>query len=310
MRVGAVQTALASSRLRRIADPNLECFSERVLLELDDGYRTTCFVNRNSKSRGLVVLLHGWLGSPQATYVQAMAAHLYQGGFSVARLTLPEHGNAISLNPQFIDATRHDIVRSALQELCLKEAKGSVGLLGFSLGGNCALRIARDLKTNPIERLRYVFAVSPVINPADACKKIDRNLLIRKYFLKKHNQWFLDKKSAHPDRFFADGVLEMSSIKEVTAFSVKEWTDLSGIDEYFSSYTIGKDDLTECAVGVTLLSAADDPIVSVQSARKLNVDNNFECVLTDHGGHNGFFERLSRETYCEHLALDRFSCFL
>ena len=41
-------------------------------------------------------------------------------------------------------------------------------IVGFSLGGNFALRIARRCRREPIDNLRHVFCISPVLDPEKA----------------------------------------------------------------------------------------------------------------------------------------------
>lgn len=307
LRLGSLQTALASSKVRGINCQTFERQSKRVVVSLPDGFKTVYYINRVAQSPGLIILLHGWLGSPQSPYVLGTAAHLYRSGYSVVRLTLPEHGEAVRLNGVFIDATRHDLVRDAIREICSLESAEYVGLLGFSLGGNCVLRIIRDSVLEPIHELKSAMVISPVIDPKEAASRIDDMPLVKRYFIRKFLHWYREKRSVFPDIYGANEVWDPRSIQEITEKSVRLWTDYTNSSKYFEAYTIEDRDLLSCSLPLTLLTADDDPIVSSSKARGLRTSSSFEKIVTRNGGHNGFFEDLFGRSYADRLALERFT---
>lgn len=306
LRPAAVQTALASSRLRSRHCKAFGAGAKRLVLEQRDGLKTTCYVNDRADARAMIVLLHGWLGTPGSSYVLSAARALYDAGFATARLTLPDHGEAALMNERVVNLTQHEVLHDALAALARLDGR-PIGLMGFSLGGNYALRIARDLGHAPLPGLRHVFAVSPVIDPGDTCDKVDARPLIRRYFLNKFARLYRGKQALYPDLLRADEVLRQSTVRAMTTLSVARWTGFDSAEAYFDGYRINRGDLGAVQVPVTLLTAQDDPIVSAGPAQMLEPGGNFERLIPRHGGHNGFFGASLRANLAEDLAKRRFA---
>ena len=54
------------------------------------------------------------------------------------------------------------------------------------------------------------------------------------------------------------------------------------------------------------MSSDDDPIVLSGPARALREGSNFEKIITQYGGHNGFFNRSLGDVLSERVVADRF----
>lgn len=310
LRSGMVQTALASSNRRKSKMLEFDARATRIDLGAGSGLKTSCYLNERPDAKGMIILFHGWLGSPQSSYVVSAAKALYDSGFSVARMTLPEHGDAALMNAVVIDLTRHDFVREAVRHLSARAPECPIGLMGFSLGGNFALRLARELQVHPIPQLRHVMAISPVIEPSDTCDMIDAFGVFRRYFLKKFFSLSRDKQAAFPELKAVDDVLTKKSIRSVTEFSVQQWTNYPSIDAYFDAYRLQPGDFANCPVGITLLTALDDPIVRSIHAQEFARSETLEPIVTRFGGHNGFFSRFPTDTFSDEVALQRFHQFM
>ena len=80
----------------------------------------------------LVILIHGWEGSAESTYLQLMAHHLYAAGISVYRLNLRDHGDSHHLNEDLFHSCRLDEVVAAIEQLAQRFSTQKIYLLGFS----------------------------------------------------------------------------------------------------------------------------------------------------------------------------------
>ena len=67
------------------------------------GYHTE---SAGPKSRGLVVMLHGWEGSADSTYILSVAPKLIAAGYSVFRLNFRDHGDSHHLNRELFHSCR------------------------------------------------------------------------------------------------------------------------------------------------------------------------------------------------------------
>ncbi len=310
LRSGMIQTMLASSSRRQKLGRGFEARAIRRDLEAGHGLKTSCYLNERPDAAGVIVLFHGWLGTPQSGYVVSAAQHLFEAGFSVARMTLPEHGDAALMNSDIVDITRHDFLRTAINQLATEFPDLPMGLMGFSLGGNFALRLARDLRKDPLPQLRHVIGISPVIDPEDTCDRIDAYAMFRTYFMRKFAKLTRSKHARFPHLQGIDAILAHRSIRALTEFSVHQWTDYPSIDAYFAGYRIHPGDFTDCPARVTVLSAKDDPIVRSVHAESLPEDPALERLFTTYGGHNGFFSSFPRRAFNEEVALNRFTASL
>ena len=60
------------------------------------------------------MIIPGWLGSAQSSYVLSAAQYLWQQGFNVVRVNLRDHGNTAHLNSGlFHSALSHEVIELA-----------------------------------------------------------------------------------------------------------------------------------------------------------------------------------------------------
>ena len=135
-----------ASRVRRRALP-LIAASEELLLDCGDGVKLQAFhasPERRGREPGkrMAVLLHGWEGSTDSTYVMSLGQTLFAAGFEVVRLNLRDHGATHHLNKDLFHSCRLPEVVGAIQALARRFPALPLSLAGFSLGGNFMLRVA------------------------------------------------------------------------------------------------------------------------------------------------------------------------
>ncbi|WP_152563353.1 YheT family hydrolase [Ruegeria halocynthiae] len=301
LRPAMVQTALASARFRKSRSAVLEAASRHVTLDVGAGLQTTCLYAPNPAAKGLVILLHGWLGTPQSAYVVSTAKYLYAQGYSVCRMTLPEHGDAIALNSDFLHAARTDELYRAVEQVAAWAEAQPVGLVGYSLGGNFALRVARGLRDRPIPQLTRIYAVSPLFNPASAAVMIDGNPLLRSYFTRKLRKWLRDKNAAFPDQYPIADILGCSTITDMSHLIVGRWTGFAHLSDYFAAYQLAAGDMRGCPLPLTIFGAHDDPVVDAADVAKLRDMSGVDLHLSARGGHNGFCDTLAGPSYFDRV---------
>ncbi len=248
LRPAMMQTLLASLKYRKRGQHAMEDDAERVVLQCSDGVRLAGSLTRHPANRGLIVFLHGWEGSENSTYVMSCARLLYEKGCSVFRLNFRDHGDTHDLNEGVFHSANFQEVMDAVTEAA-KFAEGApVYLVGFSLGGNFALRISRRLSRAADLDIEHVFAISPVVDPESASPKVDENPLIRKYFYKKWSTSLLKKQRAFPDLYDFSDLLEIKTVLGITKAFLPQYTEFTNEAEYFDAYKIGRDDLSACSV--------------------------------------------------------------
>ena len=99
------------------------------------------------QARAVVVVLHGWEGSADATYMLSLGHALLERGCITVRINFRDHGGTQSLNEGLFHSCRIDEVVSAVAAVRRQYPSLPLYLAGFSLGGNFALRVAAHARS-------------------------------------------------------------------------------------------------------------------------------------------------------------------
>ncbi|MEM7730001.1 MAG: alpha/beta fold hydrolase [Pseudomonadota bacterium] len=308
LRPGLVQTALASQSFRkRGPNPMLDAARD-IVIACGDGVRLKGSYSPHPDNRALVIFLHGWEGSQDSTYVVSCGRYMHERGASVFRLNYRDHGDSHDLNEGLFYSTRFNEVFDAVgQAARLGREDGKpdrpVYIVGFSLGGNFALRIARSLRDLMIPKLRRIFAISPVVDPWGAAPLIDANPLYRRYFLKKWTASLRKKQAAFPDLYDFSDLLRERRVLGITEKILPRHSRYSRMEDYFNAYRVDPDDLARVPVPIDIITARDDGMIPERDIARLNLAPGSRAIIHDHGGHNGFFQSLTGPTwYDAHIA--------
>lgn len=309
LRNAFVQTALASLKIRVSGNCPMRRASREVVLDAGDSVRLQGFISRQPgrNANGLVILLHGWEGSVKSTYILHTGRFLFSHGYDVFRLNFRDHGNTHHLNEGIFYGTLLEEVFQAASRAALLYGRGPVFLMGFSLGGNFALRIARRLLQEPVPPFCHIMAISPAVDPGKATDAIDRHPVLRGYFLKKWKRSLQKKEQLFPHLYDFSCIAGLSTNREVTEVLVRRIGTYPDADAYFSQYTLGPDFFQDVEVPVTIVSSSDDPAIPVEDFYRLNLAPETRLIIHTYGGHNGFLNGLRAPVWYETEALRIFS---
>jgi len=303
-----IQTMLASLKIRTWGKKTLLHKEKPIVLETKNNARLLGVYSPRpeEKHRGLVILLHGWEGSSHSTYMVTCGDYLYRNGFSIFRLNLRDHGSSHHLNKGLFYATLLDEVWEAVHQASRFGRGLPVYLVGFSLGGNFAIRIAAAYAGQDSCRLSRVVSISPVLDPDKATDRIDNNSLILSYFLKKWRRSLILKQALYPDLYDFSDILEMRSLREMTATLLNKHTHYADTHEYFHAYSIQPELTRQITLPLTILTAADDPIIPIEEFQQLKPGASTRVIMLEHGGHNGFIEGLFQPAWYDRFLLNLF----
>lgn len=297
LRSALVQTVIASQKFRKRGAHAMESMADSIVFTGAGDVRLQGSYSRHEDNKALVIFLHGWEGSENSTYVMSCARQLYDLGCSVFRLNFRDHGDTHHLNEAPFHSARLDEVFEAVVEAAKLSSGAKVYLAGFSLGGNFALRIAREMIIRPEMTLEHIFAISPVIDPDKASPKVDENPLVQRYFYKKWTTSLRKKQDAFPDVYDFSEMHNHKTVLGMTTAFLPLYTDFESMSDYFNAYKIGADDLTACETPLSLIMAKDDPVIPAEDMLTLSLNPSARSIMHEHGGHNGFFESLNGPTW-------------
>jgi predicted alpha/beta-fold hydrolase len=293
--------ALRRAAVRRRAAPLLAA-SERVLVDCGEGTVLQAQVSRppaGTPVRGSVVMLHGWEGTADALYLLCAAQALFERGHEIVRLTLRDHGDTHHLNREIFHSCRLAEVVGAVTTIARGAPGRDLSLVGFSLGGNFALRVALEAPRAGLA-LRRVVAVSPVLDPATTLDALEQGLPIyERYFIRKWSRSLRRKQAVWPGAFDFGPLLHGHGIRHMTAQLVREHTPYPDLESYLAGYALTGQRLAQLEVPATLITASDDPIIPVADLARLEQVGALRVVLTRHGGHCGFLESLGTPRWLE-----------
>lgn len=299
-----VQSILTSGpwrrrKVRKYAGEYLARCHERIVTA-HDGTRLLGFVGHAPADRrdALVILLHGWEGSADSNYLLSTAATLDRAGFDTFRLNFRDHGESHHLNEGLFHSCLLEEVLDAVTTVA-GEYDGPVFLAGFSLGGNFALRIARNAPERGLE-IRRVIAVSPVIRPRHVLDAMEQGLPIyERYFVHKWRLSLRHKQSLFPERYNLQPWFRLGRVREQTEWLVERETGFENLDAYLEGYSVAGDYLAGLETPTLIITAADDPIIPIDDFRALPDPAALDIEVCEHGGHCGFLANWRLESWIE-----------
>ncbi|MBU0544485.1 MAG: alpha/beta fold hydrolase [Proteobacteria bacterium] len=294
-----IQTYLASSSLRTNGKNPMVDASKDVVIDAGSGIRLLAGYSKNMHSKGTVILFHGWEGSIDSAYILSAGRFLFNNGFSVFRLNFRDHGKSHHLNKGLFYATLIDEVFAAVKTVSEITGDSPLFLAGFSLGGNFALRIGQMHSIEPVKNLCHIVSISPVINPDKATSAIDRNMIIRRYFLLKWRRSLSLKQKLYPELYDFNGIIPLKSCRSITDRLIEHYSSYKDAAEYFRCYTITNSTLNDIRIPTTIITSKDDPVIPVDDFYSLNAKEPVNLIIHRYGGHNGFINNLSFDCWYE-----------
>lgn len=289
-----LQTIL-SSRLP-VYTPQLKSRSQRMVLAFPAGgewVRLEGFYARAPHSRrACVMLIHGWQGCADSHYVLAAGEGLLNAGYDVFRLNMRDHGFTEALNKDSFHGARLEEVYQAARLVALIAAPHPLFVIGFSLGGNFALRIAHRHQPQELPTLRHVFAINPSIYPRETTQALDQGpVFYRLYFLQRWKA-MLRRKAAHfPQHYNLTTALQQKYSYDLGELIIPDYTGFQSSDEYYAVYSATPDKLRQINLPTTIITSTDDPIIPIADFDGFETLNpQLRMLRLPYGGHVGYID--------------------
>ncbi|WP_157468036.1 YheT family hydrolase [Desulfatibacillum aliphaticivorans] len=312
LRGAYLQTLMASSRYRALGKKPMVSASREAILHCEDRVRLQGFYSpqADGDSKGLVIMLHGWEGSANSSYILSSGRRLYNLGYDVFRLNFRDHGESHHLNRGIFLSILLDEVFQGVHQAAGFSGGKPVFLVGFSLGGNFALRIAAKESGHRIPNLKQVAAVSPVISPNRACDAIDADPLIQWYFMRKWKKSLAIKNKLFPS-LGLEKVLAETNLRDMTQALLDIYeAGYKKAHDYFDAYAVNNGWLKDVIIPTLIVTAEDDPVIPVQDFFGLETSAACRMIIHQYGGHNAFIETFTRTSWVDHKLQEVFASHL
>ena len=252
---------------------------------------------QNKEPLGLIMIIPGWLGHSKSSYVVSLAKKLVDARFEVVRITLRDHGETCHLNSGIFHSAETqevvDLIKKLAEDFRVRYPNQggdlTTGLVGFSMGGNFALRVALQL---PSVR---TLAISPSLSPQKTIQKIENSQIYRPYFINKWRKIFRDKQRHFPDLYDFSYAMKQRSIITLTKYFIEEFTSFESVDSYCDAYDLCGSRLE--GVNAHILASLDDPVVPTSDIDEL--PPSVSRKMTKRGGHTAFIENWALESWSD-----------
>ena len=291
---GALMTA-AGALPRRLSRPLARALQPRVM-QGEDGNRVLADTHFQPGGPAPCVLLaHGLVGSNDSPYVVGTAAKAFARGFHVVRLNARNCGGTEALAADAYHGGMTGDLRCVAEQLARRPDVTRIYLIGFSLGGNMALKLAAEYGDAPPDWLAGVATLSPCLDfgaAADAMNASAFGRLCQRRFLVGLHAILRRRTALH------DPTLDLSAFRGVR--TIREFDDrytapLSGfrdVEHYYREASAARL-MSAVRVPSLLVAAEDDPLVPFETLRARAItDNRYLRVLgTARGGHVAFLGR-------------------
>lgn len=248
---------------------------------------------------GEVVLLHGLEGGGDAGYIRSMAWHALEAGFVAHRFHMRTCGGTESLCKTLYHAGLTSDLAAFLRQLRAEKRDLPVFLIGFSLGGNVALKLAGEL--GETELIHGVCAISTPIDLAKSAKRIGQpdNRLYEQRFLKRMRARLLATgRYKFADLAGARSLYEIDDVVTAPSFGFR------GADHYYETQSSARY-LDAIRVPALLIQAKDDTFIpfSMFDHPAFRTNAFLKLLAVEHGGHLGFLARRGERFWADEVAI-------
>jgi len=261
---------------------------ERRLIETEPGVRVLVESQRPREAVGEIVMVHGLEGSGAAGYIESLAAAAVGRGWAAHRFHMRTCGGMERLAPTLYHAGLTSDLAAVLRAF-RQEGRPPAIVVGFSLGGNVAFKLAGELGETAAELMRGVCGVSASLDLAASSRRIRarENRLYELRFVRKMRRRLLAT-----GRFRANDLAGLDSLVSIDDRITAPSFGMGTADNYYRTQS-AIHCVDQIRVPALLIQAEDDTIVPWRIVEHPAVRGNqrIQVVLTEHGGHIGFLAR-------------------
>lgn len=258
----------------------------------------------HSPARAQLVLLHGLEGSADSGYMHSLSQAALLRGFGVHRVNSRTCGGTEAICETMYHSGLTSDTRAILEHI--RERYGvPTFVMGFSLGGNVALKLAGELGETDLAA--GFCAVSTPIDLAVCVRCLENrsNILYAKRFLRALCNRIRRKSLLAPHLYSASGLNRVKTVWEFDDLVTAPLFGFGTAANYYATQSAARY-LDRIRTPTLVLCSKDDPLVPfhVYSHRSFETNPALTLLATEHGGHLGFLARGPRRFWVDGVALD------
>lgn len=304
-RNGHSNTIAAASLLRKAyatkVSQHIRTHSNENILTLPNNVKLQGLstIHTSSEPKPLVLILHGWLGCADSLYLLPLASKLFENGFNIFRLNFRDHGGTQYLNKELFHSCRLEEVLDATHAVQQLIPHTKLFIVGFSLGGNFALRIGAKAKEKNLV-IDKIVSICPVMNAANALDETKSMLkMYTEYYLQRWKNMLKVKHIHFPENYDLDTINNQKSLINMTEHLLLNYTEFDTVKDYLEGYSITGDCLRSLSIMSDVFIAKDDPVIPSHDWKNLYPSEQLNIQQTRFGGHCGFLNGLFNTSWID-----------
>jgi predicted alpha/beta-fold hydrolase len=223
--------------------------------------------------------------------MRGLAEQAVARGWSAVLLNQRNCGGTEHLTPRLYHSGLTADPRAVIEELRTADGISRIGVIGYSLGGNLAVKLAAEASDEPASPVRAVAAVSPTIDLELCVRAIERraNYPYQWNFVRNLRGRMRRKSRSWPGAFDLAPLGAIWSIRKFDDVYTAPHHGFDGASDYYHRASALRV-VDRIRIPTLILTAEDDPFVPADQFRSASLTANpFLTVRIEaHGGHCGF----------------------
>lgn len=259
---------------------------QRVITEDNDFIDIDWLKNDGSK---LAFLCHGLEGSSDSKYIQHLARQLHEIGYDILAINYRSCSGEINQSKKIYHSGATDDLNFIFTNFT--KTYQSITLIGFSLGGNMALKYVGEQKHPLPSNLTSVVAISTPCDLVSSSYEMTKaiNRIYTQRFLKTLKEKAKLKHIQFPNLFDLEAVI---AAKTVFQFDERFTGPVHGFDgalDYYRSCR-ANNFIPDIKIPCMIINALDDSFLgdSCYPYGLAEANKNVKLIVSKYGGHVGF----------------------
>jgi predicted alpha/beta-fold hydrolase len=280
---------------RRRAYPGLPTPEIRFIRVDDESQvRADCYWQPNRSSRPTLLGLHGLEGSSDAHYMRGVAHKAWRRGWNAVLLNQRNCGGTEHLTPGLYHSGLTADPVTVLRALIASDDLPSFAVIGYSLGGNLALKLAAELAGAPDVPVTAVAAISPTIDLSLCVDAIEwrQNALYQWHFVQGLKRRMRRKAAAYPGRYDLGPLRDIRTIRQFDDAYTAPCHGFGTAANYYATAS-ARAVIDRIRIPALIIAAENDPFVPASQFQGADIraNSHVRVSLQRHGGHCGFVGR-------------------